>query len=1113
MKKRALNKDLRKSFTKSIGRFISIASLMALGSFALVGLMVTGPNMRTTATNYFDTYNLSDLTIMSDYGLDESDTSLIDSYSELKDVEYGYLKDVTIKDSDNSFRIFSQPETISKYELIDGKLPTKDNEIAITNEYADQYKIGDTIVFDEKEDITGNKVLKKHKFKVVGYINSSEILSSVNLGATTAGTGDLKGFAIVNEAVFDSDIYMIARMTFTDTEGIDPYSDEYTNIIQNHKDELASILIDQPSLRFASIKDTYQSAIDTAQQTLDDAKTQTSDAKEQLDEAKNQIDTAKDEISSNEQLLNEAEATITENENLLNQKVAEYQSKLTEYQDAVILLNDSRTQLQNSKTELDTKQVEIDTNKTKLENAKLSYESTMSGIQSQINDINSALQNPNLTAEQIAELNGNLTLLQAGLDNLTTEYNSFIQTTYNPGMAGISDATTLINQKWNEYNSAYSTFSEKETLLANSKVQLDDAALQISEGQTALASAKEELSENKSKLEEAKTTLAESEETYNSKKTEYDNQIDDINKEIEDGTTKLSDAKEMFKNLKEPVYSYYNRREIPGAEGYKIYSTVSKIIDSLAKVFPIFLYFVAALVTFTTMTRFVDDERINMGTLKALGYGNRDIIKKFTLYGLIASFVGTLIGVALGHTLLPAIVYDAYKVGFALPPIELHIDVFVCILAFVLALISAVLPAHLVARKALKEKTSSLLLPKAPADGSKIFLERIKPLWNRLSFTHKVTARNIFRYKKRMLMTIFGVCGSVALIFTGFSVQHSIAGVGERQFDDIINYDMIVAENDFLTESQSKNLDSLLKDKKVDHSTSIYYEELSTISKTSKDKQSIKLIVPNDNKQLEKDILLNDRKSNDTIKLNNDGAIISERLASLMDVSEGDTITLQDPQGNDVKLKVEDITEMYIGHFVFVSQDYYKDITDTTISNNAYLVTLQDHSKENVETWANNFMTNEGVKGVVQNTTLSTQIDTIVKSLDKIMTVLIVVAIMLAVVILYNLTNINVSERIRELSTIKVLGFYDKEVTMYIYRETIVLSILGILAGYVFGIFLHSYILNVVPPDDVMFNPELWLNAFIIPVIVIGITLAILGVYINKKLQHVDMLEALKSVD
>ena len=538
---------------------------------------------------------------------------------------------------------------------------------------------------------------------------------------------------------------------------------------------------------------------------------------------------------------------------------------------------------------------------------------------------------------------------------------------------------------------------------------------------------------------------------------------------------------------------------------------IEGIVAKLADIFPIFLYFVAALVTFSTMGRMVDEERTNSGTLKALGYGNADVMLKFTVYGFAASTLGTCIGVLAGHTLLPLIVAHAYSAGFTMPDIMLKFHPWITMAAFALAWISAVVPAWLAASKELREKPASLLLPKPPAKGSKILLEHFPPLWNRLNFTHKVTARNIFRYKTRMFMTIFGVCGAVSLLTAGLAVQSSIGQIGNRQFEELIHYDLIVAEESDTNSAQRKEIATTLKGKTVQSSTAVRYEELSKTAGKENDKQSITLLATDDAYNFNEYLTLRDRKTHQPQILVNNGAVISERLAEMLNVSVGDTFTVNDENGAQRTIKVAGISEMYIGHFIFMNAQCYEHVFGDQYSTNAYMVRLKDHSNANTERQGAKFMKLAAVRGVVQNTTQKNMVSTIVGSLNQIMEVLILVAVLLAVVILYNLTNLNVSERIRELSTIKVLGFHTSETTMYIYRETILLSLLGILAGYGFGEWLHRYIITEVPPDEVMFDPAISWIALAAPAIVVAVVLAVLGWIVYRQLETVDMLEALKS--
>ena len=629
----------------------------------------------------------------------------------------------------------------------------------------------------------------------------------------------------------------------------------------------------------------------------------------------------------------------------------------------------------------------------------------------------------------------------------------------------------------------------------------------------AVSQAGKQVADGVTQLIQGQRDIDKAETEYQSKLAEFNAQKPEAERKISEAERQITLAEEKIDNLTVPAYSVSGRREGLTSQGYRVYMVIEGIVAKLADIFPIFLYFVAALVTFSTMGRMVDEERTNSGTLKALGYGNADVMLKFTVYGFAASTLGTCIGVLAGHTLLPLIVAHAYSAGFTMPDIMLKFHPWITMAAFALAWISAVVPAWLAASKELREKPASLLLPKPPAKGSKILLEHFPPLWNRLNFTHKVTARNIFRYKTRMFMTIFGVCGAVSLLTAGLAVQSSIGQIGNRQFEGLIHYDLIVAEESDTNSAQREEIATTLKGKTVQSSTAVRYEELSKTAGKENDKQSITLLATDDAYNFNEYLTLRDRKTHQPQILVNNGAVISERLAEMLNVSVGDTFTVNDENGAQRTIKVAGISEMYIGHFIFMNAQCYEHVFGDQYNTNAYMVRLKDHSNANTERQGAKFMKLAAVRGVVQNTTQKNMVSTIVGSLNQIMEVLILVAVLLAVVILYNLTNLNVSERIRELSTIKVLGFHTSETTMYIYRETILLSLLGILAGYGFGEWLHRYIITEVPPDEVMFDPAISWIALGAPAIVVAVALAVLGWIVYRQLETVDMLEALKSVE
>ena len=1316
--KTALWKDVRRSIAHSKGRFISIMLLMALGSFALVGLFVAGPDMRATGEAYFGEYSLADLTVMSDYGLDDDDVAAINQASGTTAVEYGYFKDVTVEGSTDAMRVMSMPDEVSQLELVDGRMPEREGEIAVDTNVGEQYAVGSTITVSEKPNALSDETcLNNTEYTVVGHVHTPEIISIVNMGQSTAGTGSLKGYAVVVGEEFDSDVYMTARMTFEDTEGVDPYSNEYRDLVQAHKSEVEGLIADRPAARLATVMADAQEAIDDGQAEVADAKRQLADAKQTLDDAAQtladaatqladgqaqiddaeaqitdgeaQIADAQGQIDDNQATLDAAAATIAEGEAQLASKAGDLRAaesqlaaakaqldaakatldekapqvaaaeaqlpaakqqlsegqraydegtaQLEEAKAQVQAYDDGRAQLEAAYAELDAGQAEVDAGRSevaektaeldavadqaeaaramleKLDDAVATAtqqvsdsEARIAALQEQIgteaNPVRRAALQAELAAAQ-AKLQAQQAYLaqlqaMAATDEVTSAREQVAQ--YDAARASIAEATAQLDEAQQgidagraeadekktqldavaeQVEAARAEIPQKEQELAAAKEQLDAASAQIAaaeagiasyyeglaayqqglatyaqglqayetgraalnaaadqlasgkaeyaSGAAALAAAREtlaskvdELASAKTQVAEAKQTLAEKLAEYNDGVAEYEDGLAEYNEalpdaleKISDGESDLADARARLAKYDTPAYETDTRRETLGSEAYKTYDTVSEIIDSLAKVFPVLLYLVAAFVTLSTMTRMVDEERINSGTLKALGYRDGDVALKFVLYGALAGGIGAVLGIVLGHTLLPYIVYSAYGAKFTLPPIQLGFYPAITLFALALAGLCAVLPAALAVRRELGEKPAALLLPKPPAGGSKIMLERIRPLWGRMSFTHKVTARNLFRYKQRMFMTVLGVAGAACMLVAGFGVQHSIQQMGAKQFGDILKYDMIVARSSTATDAQLAELDDALAADGVAAQVALHYESVSLTAGANNDKQEITLLVPEQTSDLDEYLDLRDRKSGEKLGLDGDGAVISERLATLLGVGVGDEVEFTAADGSARTVRVSGVCEMYMGHFIVMSRGTYEGCYDKGFEANAAMVRLEDGSLSSVEEQAAGFMQLKAVKSVAQNTALQSQVDTVVVSLNKIMGILILVAGMLAVVIMYNLTNINVSERMRELSTIKVLGFHSNETTMYIYRETILLTALGLIAGWLLGVALHQYILNVVPPDNVMFNPELALIEFIVPAIVVGaIALALYFVEL-RRLSTVDMLEALKSVE
>ena len=901
MKRKTYWKDLLQSFTGSKGRFLSILTLMMLGSLALVGLKVASPNMERTAWTFLKNTNAADIIVIADYGLDQADQTELQTISGA-DVDFGYMTDLTLEGSQDAIRIFSNTEKISKFEVTQGRLPEKEDELALADFWKDRYQIGQIIHLSQKKG--SNSQLKRESYTITGFIHSPDIFSKTDMGSSASGNGNLSAYGVVTKDNFKSSVYTIARLRFNSLTDVNPFSVDYEKNLEEEEATLKELVADNGQARLEKMK---------------------KDAQKSLDEGKKQLDEAETNLVAGKKRLQETD-----------------------------------TQLQGQEAQL-------------------------------------------------------------------------------------------------------SQFPEPQQSQISSQIE----------------QAKEQLKQEKEKLSLAETDFAKAK-------------------------AKWQASQDVVNALAEPTYHVYNRKSSPTGQGYLMYSNSATSIRSVGNIFPVVLYAVAAMVTFTTMTRFVDEERTNAGIFKALGYHSKDIIAKFVIYGLVAGTLGTLLGILIGHYVLAPTISHIITERMIVGENQQYFYWTYSCLALGLSLVASVLPAYLVSCRDLHEEAAQLLLPKPPVKGSKILLERITFIWSRLSFTQKVTARNIFRYKQRMLMTIFGVAGSVALLLAGLGIQSSVVGVADRQFKALQQYQMILSVNTRASDSDKSKLEEKLKSNEIEDYRLIFSKQIEEKYAGKAGVQTVTIMVT-DKDDLEPFVHL--EKNGEKLSLSG-GVILTDKLAQLAGVSVGDNFTI-----DGKTFKVGAITEHYVGHFVYMNQATYEEIYGQAPKMNTYLVQLKDKSEGNTERVAGEFMDQVAVSGLVQNASTIQLFESFANSLNHTMAILVLVSVLLAIVILYNLTNINVAERIRELSTIKVLGFHNKEVTLYIYRETIILSLIGMIVGLVSGFYLHQFLIQMIAPGTFRFQPKVGWEVYLIPVLAVSVILTILGVFVNHYLRKLDMLEALKSVE
>ncbi|CYU46166.1 peptide ABC transporter permease [Streptococcus suis] len=1112
---------MRQSLLSSKGRFLSIFSLMMLGALALTGLKVTAPNMEKTAQTYIADHRTMDLAVISGLGLSQADLDELETI-EGATLEAGYFKDVVTNEGQTAIRLFSAPKTLSTYKLVEGEMPSQKGQIALSASFKNRYKLDDTVQVTESDK--DGKILTQTSFTLVGFVASAEIWDNETMGMAASGDGQLGGYGLVSQDTFKSEVYTIARIRYDDLVDLPYYSQAYQEKLDQHQEDLEKLLADNDEQRLETIQAEGQTEIDKGEAEIGQAQSQ-------LDQAAGELASGKDQLASGRREFARGRAKLVQSEMELRTVLAQLLQTKFQLDESKKELDNQKDKLDQSKSFLDVSHEGLLETAQRLESAKQQLDSQNAQLSQTASQISTGRASwfqaqKELDLEIANHLQEGQTLSdypdllarQEGLDVEKSRLDQ-MESAHEQANQAYLQGYDYYQTKQNEYNSnlaQYQTWNQEyQAGLARYQAGLSQYEQGIVAynkgvedyewGLSQLESSNQLLRQEELRLEEADKELSQAQSQFSEKKATAD-------QEISQAQTEIAQAKSDLSKLEKAPYQVYTRSSLPGGDGYTTYSNATRSIAAVGNVFPVVLYLVAALVTFTTMARFVDEERTQSGLLKALGYTNRQIMAKFILYGLAAGLVGTIVGIIAGNLLLSPLISNIITQTTVIGPAKLHFYPLWTGLALLLSLASSVLPAYLVARRELTEKPAQLLLPKPPVTGSSIWLEKWPAIWSRLSFTHKVTARNIFRYKLRMLMTIFGVAGTVALLFGGLGIRSSISGVVQRQFGELIHYDMLVVENSRATEEELDKLTHFLQSEQVRQSLPVAFEQLhQTVEENGQRKNlSISLYI-SDRRDFGNQVSL-ESSTGQPIKLSDRGIVLTEKLAQIYGVSVGDklSLTLED---KEVSVRVEAVADMYAGHFIYMTDSYYEQVTSKQKTANAYLVQLKDSQLGHIQTLASQLLAMPAVRSLVQNTSLIDMLTTIAGSLQTIMTILVILSILLGLVILYNLTIINMSERIRELSTIKVLGFHNKEVTMYIYRETIALSLIGMLVGLVGGIYLHKLLLAMIGSDSIRFNPSVGLEVYLIPILAISGILAALGWYVNHHLRKVDMLEALKSVD
>lgn len=1078
----ALWKDTLREIKGSLGRFLSILLIVAIGVAFFSGVKASVPDMKYTADQYYDDYHLMDIRVMSTFGLTKEDIAAIRAIDGVEGVFATYTKDVLthLDTKQLVMRVHALPQDqsednrdyINRLQLVEGRLPQKNGECVIQMGQLHQLPlaVGDTITLESGDADALSDSLRHEEYTVVGKVLTPYYLSN-EIGSSDIGSGKVDYYMMILQEEFKSDYFTEADITVTGARDENSYHDEYFDLIEPVKNALENLAAERGDIRFTEIKESAREQL-----------------KEHEAEYEAGVKTFNTEIQANEQKLDQAKTELILGRAQLNAQKASYAQRFDEY----------RSQIAEGEEQLKTARAGY-------EEARVSFAATKETLLKQIDQLD---QRMNQVLEQIADNDEQIKQCEEQLrdPNLTDLERSLLE----------ERLATLRRTK----EIAEETIAYIEPAKQALQAQLDQAEAQLVQAEQTIADQEALLEQRKAELENgeksaeaqfaaAEQKLTDGQAQYVQGKAELELAKTSGQQDLDIAAEKLAKARADLEELSPPEWYVLDRHS---HYSYMDYGSVADRMDGIAKVFPLFFFLVAALVCLTTMTRMVDEQRGNVGTMKALGYGKNAIAFKFILYALIASVVGSVVGCVTGMKIFPTVIFNAWNLMYTLPPIRFIAQPVLAFTASGIVIGITVLAAFLAVYKELVETPALLMRPKAPKAGKKILLERIDWLWSHCSFTQKVTARNLFRYKKRFFMTVVGISGCTALLVAGFGIQDSIATVVHKQYGEILCYDVAINVKDG-TASKDLNdfMDHLDQDERVVDAMSLTMNAGSVFA--DGEETAVTIVAPADSEAFQQFISLHHRGSSEEITLPSDGVLISEKLAMNAGLERGDMLEIAESDGIKREVKIADIVENYVGHYIYLSPSYYRQIFHTRPLDTGIVATLKDAGSSVENDLGNEWMKKAFVTSVSFYSGLADSFEDTISSLSFIVVVLVVAAGLLAFVVLYNLTNVNISERLREIATIKVLGFYDLEVAEYVYRENILLTMIGSLCGLVLGIGLHGLIMNLAEMESVMFGRNIDASSFVISFVITLLFGLIVNLVMYRKLKKIPMVESLKSVE
>lgn len=1157
----AFNKELARSISRSLGRFLAIAAIVALGTGFYAGLRMTAPDMKIAADEFFDGTGLMDVRVLSTLGLTDDDIAALRDVEGVQAVMPAYETDVMVtmageqyatrvhslpdaaRASDTSDGVHARtddPDYLNRPILVEGAWPEREGECVLSADLveAEGARIGDTVRIDEWSE-GAEDALVTTEYTVVGFVSSPYYATSSSLGTTSLGSGSITQYMYVPEDDFSEDLpFTEAFVAVAGAAEERSDSAAYDELVAEVTERIEALAPAREQARADDLRADAQRELDEARAEYD---AQKADAEAQLADAKAQLDDAAAAIAENEQKLADAEAQRDAGAAQLEEERARAEAQLA---DAERQLADGRAQVDEARPAIEEGQAQLEeawaqwqTGADALAQARANWQeqsdaleagmsqlqegifqaqSTIDELQRQIDGLDpdkdvdtiAALEEQkSVAAEQKLALEGQLGELEAQRPALET-------------------AARELDARQGEVDAAKAILDAQQSAFDQQKAAFDAAVAQTEQGAASLSAARQQadsqLAAAQAQLDDAAAQIADGREQlaqgradYEAGLAEYERQKADAEEQLAEGQRALDDAQRQIDSIDNPAWYVMDRTANYGAASFE---ADANRVDNIAAVFPFIFFLVAALVALTTMTRMVEEERLLIGTLKALGYSRARIASKYLVYAFVASAAGSVVGIAVLSQVLPAVIMKAYAIIYFVPslPVPLPMDWGLAALAAGLGVGVTLAATAAAAGASLHERPALLMQPRAPKSGKRILLERVRPVWRRLSFSWKVTFRNLFRYKKRLVMTVIGIAGCTALLLTGLGLSDAINAIIDNQFGTITKYNAMITVEDDLSRDSREELDELLADERFVSASTPAQRENMLASGPDDEDVSVQVVVPEEPSRLDEFVLMRTRVGHEPIELGGDGVVLSEKLADQLGVGVGDEVALteQDAIGNATgsshAATVTGVMENYIYNYVFIGPDRYDELMGGRPPYTTLLAVITDDPDTRAQL-TERLGAIEGVRTVAYNDETIDAYREMLSSVNMIVVVLVAAAAALAFIVLYNLTNINITERMREIATLKVLGFTPREVDAYIYREIVLLSAIGSLVGLVLGVWMEGFVVVTAEVDQVMFGRVIHPASFAIAFALTMAFTVLVMVAMRRKLAGIDMVESLKS--